>query len=545
MVDVLIENPMLLLFVVAATGYLIGGLSIGGFRLGVAAVLFVGLAIGSLDPEMRLPDVIFQLGLIVFVYTVGLAGGPGFFAAFRRKGLRDNVFVLAVIVGAAGLVVAAARLFDLTGGQAAGLLSGSLTNTPALAGVLQTITETTSAAQLDAAIAEPVVAYSVAYPMGVLAMILAIFVLQRLWHIDYADEAHGLRDLGVVGEELQDRTVLVAHDLGAVTVSELMKQPVFQHVLFGRLRRDDHLEVVTGRTTIAPGDVVSVIGADDDVARVIEHLGEASDEALMLDRAEIDFRRIFVSSNDVVGRRLRDLRLSERFGAVVTRLRRGDVDVLAEPHMVLQPGDRVRVVAPRDNMAAVTSFFGDSYRSLSEIDVGVFGLGIALGLLVGLIPIPLPGGTTFELGLAGGPLVVGLIVGALGRTGPIVWQLPYNANLTLRQVGVILFLAGVGTRSGYSFASTFADGGLVIFFAGAVITSLAAVVTLVVGHKVLKISMSVLSGMLAGLQTQPAVLAFAGEQAGTELPNLGYAAVYPVATISKILIAQILLTSLP
>jgi putative transport protein len=545
MIDVLIDNPMLLLFVVAASGYLIGSLSIGGFRLGVAAVLFVGLAIGSLDEDMRLPDVIFQLGLIVFVYTVGLAGGPGFFAAFRRKGLRDNVFVLAVIVGAAGLVVAAAQLFDLTGAQAAGLLSGSLTNTPALAGVLQTITETTSAARLDAAIAEPVVAYSVAYPMGVLAMILAIYVLQRVWRIDYAAEAHELRDLGVVGEELHDRTVRVSRDLGGISVADLMRKPVFQHVLFGRVRRDDRLDVVTGRTAIAPGDLVSVIGAEEDVARVIDHLGEESGEVLMLDRAEIDFRRIFVSSNETVGRRIRDLRLSERFGAVVTRLRRGDVDLLAEPDMVLQPGDRVRVVAPRDTLSAVTSFFGDSYRSLSEIDVGVFGLGIALGLLVGLIPIPLPGGTSFELGLAGGPLVVGLAVGALGRTGPVVWQLPYNANLTLRQVGVILFLAGVGTRSGHSFASTFADGGLVIFFAGAVITALAAVVTLVVGHKVLKISMSVLTGMLAGLQTQPAVLAFAGEQAGTELPNLGYAAVYPVATISKILIAQVLLTSLP
>mgnify|MGYP001828879017 CR=1 FL=1 len=252
MIDVLIDNPMLLLFVVAATGYLIGRVSVGGFRLGVAAVLFVGLAIGSLDEEMRLPDVIFQLGLIVFVYTVGLAGGPGFFAAFRRKGVRDNLFVLAVIVGAAGLVVAAAGIFDLTGGQAAGLLSGSLTNTPALAGVLQWITETASAAQLDEAIAEPVVAYSVAYPMGVLAMILAIYVLQRLWRIDYAAEAHELRDLGVVGEELYDRTVRVARDLDDVPVSELMRQPVFQHVLFGRVRRHDHQEVVTGRTTIAP-----------------------------------------------------------------------------------------------------------------------------------------------------------------------------------------------------------------------------------------------------------------------------------------------------
>ncbi len=543
MVQLLVDNPLLLLFVVAAIGYLLGRIQVFGFRLGIAAVLFVGLAIGSLDPEMRVPDIIFQFGLIVFVYTVGLAGGPGFVAALRRKGVRDNVLILGMIVLAAGLVIVAAAAFDLGGGQRAGLFAGSLTNTPALAAVLQYLTETVPAAGLDQAIAQPVVAYSVAYPMGVLGMILAIYVLQRVWKTDYAAEAHELRDLGVVGEELQDLTVRVTRELGGATVADLMKMPVFQHVLFGRLLRHGHQTVVNGSTALAPGDEVSVIGADDDVARVIAHLGEPSKEKLMLDRAELDFRRIFVSSHQSIGRRIGELRLSERFGGVVTRVRRGDVDLLADPQMVLEPGDRVRVVAPRGNMAAATKFFGDSYKALSEIDVGVFGLGIALGLLLGLVPIPLPG-ATFKLGLAGGPLVAGLVLGALGRTGGVVWQLPYNANLTLRQAGVILFLAGVGTRSGYSFASTFDDGGLTIFMVGAMVTCVVAVATLVVGHKLLKIPMSLLTGMLAGLQTQPAVLAFAGEQAGTELPNLGYVTVFPVATISKILIAQLLIAVL-
>lgn len=544
MVPLLIDNPLLLLFVVSAIGYLVGRIKIGGFKLGVAAVLFVGLGIGSLDPEMRLPDFVFQFGLMIFVYTVGLAGGPGFFAALRRKGLRDNLLVLGMIVMAAGMVVVAQAMFQLSPGQSAGLFSGSLTNTPALAAILQYITDTVSAAGLDAAIAQPVVAYSVAYPMGVLGMILAIYVLQRLWRIDYAAEAHELRDLGVVGEEIENQTVVVRRDLGGIPVSELMKSADLRRVLFGRLQRGDHQTVVDGRTILAPGDLVSVVGPTDEVAGVVGYLGDPSDLKLMLDRKEIDFRRIFVSSHETVGRRITDLRLSERFGAIITRVRRGDVDLLADHQMVLQPGDRVRVVAPSGNMTAVTKFFGDSYRALSEIDVGVFGLGIALGLLIGLVPIPLPGGTTFKLGLAGGPLVVGLVVGALGRTGPIEWQLPYNANLTLRQAGVILFFAGVGTRAGYGFASTFANGGVAIFVAGAVITCVTAVGTLVIGHKVLKIPMSLLSGMLAGLQTQPGVLTFASEQADTELPNLGYATVYPVATIGKILIAQLLLTLL-
>ena len=544
MLRLLIDNPLLLLFVVSALGYLIGRIEIGGLRLGIAAVLFVGLGIGSLDPALRLPDIVFQFGLLVFVYTVGLAGGPGFFAALRRKGLRDHLLVLGVILMAAGMVVFAHSVYDLEPGQSAGLFSGSLTNTPALASILQSITESVPASRLDEAIAQPVVAYSVAYPMGVLGMILALALVQRLWKIDYAAEAPELRDLGAVGEEFQHLTVLCTRDLGGAPISELMKLPIFQHVLFGRLRRGGRQSVVDGATALVPGDLVSVIGRAENVDRVIQHLGDPSDEKLTLDRGEIDFRRIFVSSHGTVGRRISDLHLSEQFGGLITRVRRGDVDLLAEARMRLQPGDRVRVVAPRGNMGAVTEFFGDSYKALSEIDIGVFGLGIALGLLIGLVPIPLPGGATFELGLAGGPLVVGLVLGGLGRTGPIVWQLPYNANLTLRQAGVILFLAGVGTRSGYGFASTFAEGGTTIFLAGTIITCAAALGMLLIGHKVLKIPMSLLSGMLAGLQTQPALLAFAGEQARTEVPNLGYAAVYPVATISKILIAQLLLTSL-
>jgi putative transport protein len=212
---------------------------------------------------------------------------------------------------------------------------------------------------------------------------------------------------------------------------------------------------------------------------------------------------------------------------------------------VLELGDRVRVVARPDQMNAVSRFFGDSYRSLSEVDLLTLNLGFALGLLVGMIPIPLPG-ATIRLGFAGGPLIVALILGALGRTGPLVWSLPYSANLTLRQIGLILFLAGIGTRSGYAFVSTLqGGGGLTLFVAGAAITILMALVTLVLGYRVLHIPMGVLIGMLAGLQTQPALLGFALEQTDNDLPNIGYSAVYPIALITKIVCAQLLLALLP
>jgi putative transport protein len=252
---------------------------------------------------------------------------------------------------------------------------------------------------------------------------------------------------------------------------------------------------------------------------------------------------MFVSASEPVGQRIGDLRLPERFGAIITRVRRGDVDRLAHPDTVLEPGDRVRVVAPRERMDEVTRYFGDSYRNLSEIDVAAFSLGLVAGLLIGLIPMPIPGLGTFRLGLAGGPLVVGLLLGALERTGPITWQLPYNANLTLRQLGAVLFLAGVGVRSGHAFLGTVqSSAGLVMLAAGAALTCVAGLLAIGLGRVVLRVDVDVLCGMAAGLQTQPAVLAFAVEQAGSDLPNTGYASVYPIATIAKIVLAQVLLS---
>jgi putative transport protein len=196
-------------------------------------------------------------------------------------------------------------------------------------------------------------------------------------------------------------------------------------------------------------------------------------------------------------------------------------------------------------MENLVHLFGDSYRAVSEIDILTFSLGLGMGLLVGIIPIPLPGGVTLKLGLAGGPLIVALIAGALGRTGPLVWAMPYSANLTLRQIGLVLFLAGIGTRAGYSFITTITQGsGLMIFAAGAVITVVTAFTVLWVGYKLLRIPMSLLIGILAGLQTQPAVLGYGLEQTHNELPNIGYSTVYPVAMILKIILAQIILVVL-
>lgn len=541
----LINNPLLLLFLVSAIGYLLGRIQIGGVSLGVAAVLFVGLAFGAFDPNLKLPETVYQLGLVLFVYTIGLSSGPSFFASLQRKGLRDNLLVLGVLLLATALTVAAHLAIGTSAPITAGMFAGSLTNTPALASVIEQLKRTAGDEPGDAVLAGPVVGYSVTYPMGVLGMILAIYVFQRLWRIDYAAEARSSPELSLGVENLVNRTVRVTRpDMDGRNLGELVRSNGWD-VVFSRLQHDGHMSIATSDAYLRINDLVSVIGTPEEVERVVAALGEPAPEGLELDRHTLDFRRVFVSNPAVAGKRLRDLDLPRTQGAIITRLRRGDADMLPHGDTVLELGDRVRVVTRRENLDNVTRYFGDSYRSLSEIDVVSLGLGMAIGLLVGLIPLPLPGGGTFTLGFAGGPLIVALLLGWLERTGSIVWSLPYSANLTLRQVGLTLFLAGVGLRSGYSFVSTLAaGGGLALFVAGALITAVSAVTLLVVGHRLLKIPMGLCLGLLAGMQTQPAVLAFASEQTRNDMPNIGYATVYPLATIAKIILAQALVALL-
>lgn len=546
MLKILIDNPLLLFFVVAAIGYPLGRIKIRGSSLGVAAVLFVGLAIGSIHPDLKLPEIVYMLGLATFVYTIGLASGPAFVASLQRDGMRNNLLVIGMLVFATILTLIAQRMLHLKATVAAGLFAGSLTSTPALAGALETIKQIKTGVGLDRFLAEPVMGYSVTYPMGVMGGILAISLVQKLWKVNYADEARNLNIPGAAREALRRATIRVSwEDAERETITELSRREKWD-VVFGRVKRGDSFLLPGPRGRLRLGDLVAMVGTESELERVAAVLGERCEEEIDLERSEYEYRRIFVSNPRVAGRQLGRLNLYERFGATVSRVRRGDDDFLPHDNMVLQPGDRVRVVSRRDRMADVTSFFGDSYRAVSEVDILTFSLGLALGLLLGIVPIPLPGGITLKLGFAGGPLIVALILGTVERSGNLVWSLPYSVNMTLRQTGLVMLLAGIGTRAGYGFVSTFAtEGGFSIFAAGAAITFLTALATLWAGHRLMKIPMNLLIGMVGGCQTQPAILAYTLEQTGNDLPNIGYASVYPVATIGKILLAQVLLTQSP
>jgi putative transport protein len=538
LVQLLSKNPLLLLFLVVAIGYPLGRVQVRGSRLGVAAILFVGLAAGAIDARLAMPEIVYMLGLALFVYALGLTSGRALVASLRREGPKGVLLAIAGTVGGAVLTLAIARALHLDRALAAGLFTGAMTSTPALAAAIETLK------QVDpAAVSLPVVAYSIAYPFGVLGVVLAVRAVERVRRVDPAAEMRRVEEGGGSNEPLESATLRVTRDTGPFTLDELVRGLRFR-VIFGRIRRDGQLRLATPTEHLLPGDLVTAVGTASELARVTERLGDRCDERIDLDRSEFDLRRIFVSNAEVAGRPLQDLDLPHRLGAVVTRVRRGDVDLLPHGRMRLEVGDRVRVLAPVRQLPLVAAFFGDSYRAASEVDILTFGLGLALGLLAGIVPIPLPGGSTFTLGFAGGPFLVAIVLGIVERTGPMVWTLPFSAGVALRQVGLILFLAGIGTRAGSGFGATIASGsGATLLLAGAAITFLTSAVVTFAGHGWLGIPMPLLVGLVGGMQTQTALLGWANERTGSEAPGVGFAAVYPIATVAKILLVHLLLAA--
>jgi putative transport protein len=537
MIAILEENPLLLLFIVVAVGYWIGRIPIRGSTVGVAAVLFVGLAFGALDPDLSIPVIILDLGLVIFVYTLGLANGPGFFSKFRRDGLRELLFITAIMILPALLLLIVHFIFDLTPATTTGIFTGMSNNTPALASVLDLINS--SAPDPDTAASQAVVGFSVTYPLGVLARILVLALMLRLLQVDFGEEAHRLRKQYPIGQDLQYRTIIVERPESTErSLGEIQREETWE-VLFGRRYRGDEISLIGGDTCFEVGDKLVIAGTDEEMDRVEAFFGRQSEEDLLHEHAVYVSRRLFVSNEDIAGRPLSALNLMEDYGAIVSHVRRGDIEVLAGDDSVLEWGDRIRVLAPRSRIPALVELFGDSYARLSHINLLTMGLGIAIGLLIGLIPFPFPGGVTFRLGLAGGPLLVALILGALRRTGPILWTMPYSANLTLRQFGLILLLATIGVRSGTAFLEAFTIGpGWLIMGIGFVLIVITTAVALILGYRLLGIPYSLLVGMIS---PQPAVLDYAEEQADNPLPGIGYTLMFPLAIIINVILAQVML----
>lgn len=491
MIEILADNPLLTLFGIIAIGHVLGRIRIGSFSLGLAAVLFTGLGVSAAWPQLQLPDIVYMVGLVLFVYTIGLSAGPGFVASLRGRGVPLNALGLGVLICAAAAAFALAKVLDLQPVATAGMYAGALTNTPALAGILDALPQTFDEPRATALAGEAVVGYSLAYPLGVLGAIAAMSVLQRLWRIDHAAEAEAA---GLNAVPLEHRTVRVRRaDRPAI---DTIADACGAKVTVSRVQFETGVHVPAPAEHLERGELVTLVGTPPELRKATRWLGEVAEEDLVEARG-MSFRRVFVSNPAIIGRPLGELELSERHGITITRIRRGDRDMVASASTVLALGDRVRIVAPTARMREASLLIGDSYRGMSELDVFTFAVGICLGLLVGLIPFPLPGGGTVRLGIAGGPLLVALLLGARGNTGRLVWQVPFGANLTIRQLGTVLFLAGIGTRAGQAFGEAISNpSSLLIIAGGAALTFGASIAVLVIAHKLMKVPFGQAMGVL-------------------------------------------------
>ncbi|MCL3860832.1 aspartate:alanine exchanger family transporter [Actinotalea sp. K2] len=517
--EVLAASPLLTLFVVVALGTAVGAVPVGPVRFGAAGALFVGLALGALDPRLGEGLVLVQtLGLALFVYTVGLAAGSTFFRDLRRQLPLMGVGV-AVLLVAATTAAVVGRLLGVDGPLAAGAFTGALTSTPALAAA-------TAAAGDDV----PAVGYSLAYPIGVVVAILVVgATVSRRWPARRDPQPAAGVGLEAATAEV-DRVVRLGDVPGFAE----------QAVRMSYLSREGRTRVVTPDEQLQPGDRVVVVGPREEVALAVGHLGRRLTEHLADDRTSVENQRFVVSDRRVAGRTVAELDMAGRFDGVVTRVRRGDLDLLARDDLTLELGDRVLAVVPRDRLEGVSEFFGDSERRVSEIDAITVGVGLGLGLLIGLVTVPLPGGVVFALGSAAGPLIVGMVLGRLERSGPLVWGMPLAANLTIRQLGLLLFLAAVGLSSGQAFAAqAFTGTGLRVAVLALAVVGVSSVL-FVVGARAAGASAPRAAGALAGFVGQPAILAHAASRVVDERVEAGYAALFALGIIVKILLVQVL-----
>ncbi len=546
LLHLLAENKLILLFSIIGIGFLLGQIRILGFNLGVSAVLFVGIAFGALDKRLVLPEEIYIIGLVLFVYSIGLQSGPSFFASFNKKSLRANLFVVIVLVAGAGLAAVFTRLFGFDIPHGVGIFCGALTNTPALAASVEAVKSYTAqypAEMREALINAPVITYGLTYPFGVLGVILWFYVFTKWYKIDFVkEEAERSKEAGVSSIQTQTFRIINPAVIGkrAEDILNLIERRRF---VLSRFKRGEIINILLPDTVFEKDDLVAAVGTMDSLKRALIILGEPSDEQITLDNAGFEYRRMFVSNEHVVGKQIHDLHLEKDYGATITRVRRGDIDFVPSPNTVLELGDRVRVVTRHENIQRITKFFGDSMKSISETDFLSISLGIVIGVFFGMIQIPLPNGSTFKLGFAGGPLIVSLILGRLQRTGSITWTMPFSANLVLRQIGLVFFLAGIGVKAGQGFGSTFQSEGLLVLTAGAMLTTIISFLTLSIGYKYLRLPMSAVMGVASALSTQPAALAYANQQVQNDQPNMYYAMVYPASMISKIILAQLLVTA--
>lgn len=531
------------LALVCVVGMAFGSLRFRGIGLGTAGVLFAGILAGHFGEEVdhHTLEFVKEAGLILFVFTIGLQLGPGFFAALKQQGVRMNLLAAGVVVfGAAGAPLAG-WIAGFDPAAVLGIFSGASTNTPSLGAGTQTL-GTMPGISPDR-LALPALAYAVTYPAAIVGIIGTLLLLKRIFHIDPAKEAAEFEEKSRHHvDPLERRTLVVSNlNLDRVRLGDVPGR-IEAGVTISRVRHGEETLIATDSTVIHHGDRLAVIGTPAALDAFTRIIGSRSDEDLVLTESGITFRRVVVTDRLVLGKSVGQLGLDERFGVAVTRVTRADLEMSAVPGLRLQFGDMLQIVGRAEDLDRAAKALGNSLKEMNETHFIPFFIGITLGIALGTLPIAIPGiPQPVRLGLAGGPLIVALILGRVGRIGRQVWHMPVNTNLAFREFGIALFFAAVGLGAGAKFFETvFSTTGIQWLVAGVCVTILPLLAVGIFARAVLKMNFMDLSGLLAGSMTDPPALAFASNIAGSDAPTVGYATVYPLTTLMRILSAQVL-----
>ncbi len=529
--------------VVAALGLALGSLKVRGVGLGIAGVLFSGLIFGHFG--MKLDDHVLEFarefGLILFVYTIGMQVGPGFLASLRASGLPLNIMAAVIVLLGAAVTLGLHYFGNVPMAAAVGLFSGATTNTPALGAAQQALKSVPDIGPETYAM--PGLGYAVAYPFGIMGIILTMLLVRAVFRIKLSQEGEAYKAQTAMGAKTLATLNLVVENanLSGLKISEIPGYAGLG-VVISRLLRGTQLQVAKPDTVLKQGDVLLAVGPAARLEQLRVVVGSVSTLDLRQVQSGIVSRRVIVTQKAIVGHRVAELSVLAENAVAVTRITRSEIEISATPEQRLQYGDMVVVVGEADAIEVVAKALGNSVKQLNHTEVIPIFLGIALGVLFGSIPIALPNlPAPVKLGLAGGPLVVAIILSRIGKIGPLLWYMPINANFIVRELGIVLFLACVGLRSGQRFVETLVAGdGLYWMLLATLITLIPLLIVGFFARAVMKLNYNALCGLLSGSMTDPPALAFANTMAGSDAPAVAYATVYPLTMLLRVLSGQLL-----
>ena len=535
------------LALVAVVGLWLGNIKIRGVGFGIGGVLFGGIFVGHFADQLGwvlsadMLHFIQEFGLILFVYTIGIQVGPGFFASLRVSGLRLNLFAFGIVV-MGGLVTAIQhKLFAIPLPVVLGIFSGAVTNTPALGAGQQILRDLGIPADV---VDQMGMSYAMAYPFGICGILLSMWLVRVLFRVNVEQEAKEHESTLTNGHALI-KTINIRVENPNLNNMAIQDVPILNSatIICSRLKRDDTLMVPSPDTLIQHGDLLHLVGQPADLNNARLVIGQEVDTSLSTRGTDMRVERVVVTNEKVLGKKIRDLQVKERYDVVISRLNRAGVELVASQDASLQFGDILNLVGRPSSIDAVADMVGNAQQKLQQVQMLPVFIGVGLGVMLGSIPLYVPGfPVALKLGLAGGPLIMALILGRIGSIGKLYWFMPPSANLALRELGIVLFLAVVGLKSGGDFVDTLVNGeGMSWVGYGIFITAIPLITVGLLARMFAKMNYLTLCGMLAGSMTDPPALAFANNLHATSgAAALSYATVYPLVMFLRIITPQLL-----